>query len=169
MYVINKKDNIEQLPDVPMMDVGAPQPIVISNDTDLVLGYNISSRSPNSYPNHVEVVDGGLGNGRFALIRFWRVVSSVAGDPNEDNIHNHPLHEKGLKAYMAVKVVNSSWLTLAKETYKISDEKLNHFIFTFHDSSFECFARSYWVTVLRGCDEDVIKQHLLKPFFGPFA
>lgn len=169
MYIISEKDSIEELADVPIMDVGAPLPIVISSDSDLVLGYHVSNKSPTTYPKHVEVIKGGLEDGRFALVRFWRVISSIAGVPNEDQIENHPLCKRGLASYMAVKVNNSSWLHLIKETYKLEDDKLNHFIFTFHDSSFECFARSYWVTVFDGCDEAIINQHLLKPIFGPFA
>lgn len=169
MYKIGDKDSIEKLTDVPIMDVGAPLPIMMRNDSDLVLGYIVSSSSPKPYEKHVEVIKGETGYGRFALIRFWRSIAGVSCLPPEDDIDKHPLSARGLRPYMAVKVNNSSWLHLTKEIYKIEDEKMNHFIFTFHDSSFECLARSYWVTVFEGCTEETLKEHLLKPFFGPFA
>ena len=68
----------------------------------------------------------------------------------------HPLNGKGSAPYTAQRVVNSRWI---KELEAINSvhhgyrpemwRELNHYIFWFHDSTFECVAQSFKVEVHR--------------------
>ena len=81
-------------------------------------------------------------------------VSAKLGDPNDEVFSGHPLQGKGLEAYAAQRVVNSRWLKEIETINSVHPQyrpamwrDLQHFIFWFHDSTFECLARSFKVEV----------------------
>ena len=68
------------------------------------------------------------------------------GYPNDEALSGHPLHGRGLGGYGVYEVRNSSWIRLMTEQNRVAfpktpDSTQRHFIFTFHDSTFECIAR----------------------------
>ena len=87
-----------------------------------------------------------------ALVEFEHCVSAKLGAPNDEVLEGHPLDGKGLEPYAAQRVVNSLWV---RELEKINSihrcydpgrwRDLNHYIFWFHDSTFECVAKSFKV------------------------
>jgi hypothetical protein len=87
-----------------------------------------------------------------ALVEFNCFISAKLGASNDEVFEGHLLNGKGLEAYGAQRVVNSRWL---KEVEKVNSvhrmyrpeswRDLHHFIFWFHDSTFECLAQSYKV------------------------
>jgi hypothetical protein len=89
-----------------------------------------------------------------ALVEFDFCVSAKLGAPNDEVFGGHPLYGKGLKPYSAQRVVNSRWL---KEIEKINSvhrmyrpeswRDTQHFIFWFHDSTFECIADTFKVEI----------------------
>jgi hypothetical protein len=91
-----------------------------------------------------------------ALVEFEDCTSAKLGAPNDEVFAGHPLQGKGLEPYRAQRVVNSRWL---REIQKINSVHTNyraedwrdqhHFVFWFHDSTFECIARSYKVETHR--------------------
>ncbi len=67
------------------------------------------------------------------------------GYQNDEAIEGHPLYSKGLRAYDIFRVENSEWIKSIERQNQVNfpntDYKsLQHFIFTFHDSTFECIA-----------------------------
>ena len=67
------------------------------------------------------------------------------GYPNDEALRGHPLWKRGLRHYGVFEVLSSSWVREKTEQNRVSfpktpDSKQRHFIFTFHDSTFECIA-----------------------------
>lgn len=72
------------------------------------------------------------------------------GPPDENEIVNHPLAKNGIHAHDVFQVVESSWIRGLLTAAAESDAGLaarfahcNHYIFAFHDSTFECIAESF--------------------------
>ncbi|HEX4142582.1 MAG TPA: hypothetical protein VHY91_03455 [Pirellulales bacterium] len=98
-----------------------------------------------------------------AVVEFQRCTQTTFGGPNDEALPEHPLYNKGLRYYGVFEVLNSSWAieTMARarksaqrilrdrfeDAYKDHDWSTRHFIFTFHDSTFECLARDLQVTI----------------------
>jgi hypothetical protein len=138
-------------------DAGAPMPHLMVNDHRALLAFLLSEPDPawdGSYVTSKSPTD--EGPDPLGLVEFNRYVSARLGAPNDEVFEGHPLNGKGLEAYGAQRVVNSCWL---KEIEAINSvhhmyrpenwRDLHHFIFWFHDSTFECVARSYKVETYR--------------------
>jgi hypothetical protein len=79
-------------------------------------------------------------------------MSAKLGSPKDEVFHGHPLAGRGLESYTAQLVRNSRWLA---ELQKINSvhagyrpdawQQRNHYVFWFHDTTFECIAESYAV------------------------
>ena len=129
-------------------DVGAPLPHLLQNDHRTFLVFFLRDVDPNwngipkiIYPDSAEVR-------RLAVVEV-RCVCAKFGAPNDEVFHGHPLYGKGFESYRALVVENSNWL---KELEAINSvhrgykpefwRELKHYILPFHDSTFECIARS---------------------------
>lgn len=88
-----------------------------------------------------------------AVIELVRCSTTTFGYPNDEAIGGHPLYAKGLQAYGIFEVLNSSWIAEQERQNRISfPERTDmtwkrHFIFTFHDSTFECLSADLKITV----------------------
>jgi len=136
-------------------DVGAPLPHLIANDYKTFLIFLVHAPDPNWDGTYVTVRDphGGTQE-QLALVEFVRCASVKMGTPNDEVLSGHPLHGKGLNEYTAQLVENSKWLRELEAINKVHPGykaerwlKLKHYIFWFHDSSFECVAESFKVEV----------------------
>jgi hypothetical protein len=65
----------------------------------------------------------------------------------------HRLSGSGWEPYTALRVINSCWL---QQTFDTSSD-LAHFVFPFHDETFECIARSFKASRLEGSMADAIR------------
>ncbi len=88
------------------------------------------------------------------LVTFKNCVSAKLGHPNDEAQCGHPLAGRGLEGYTAQIVKNSPWLKEVAKTNSAHPNdrpdmwaSLNHYVFWFHDSTFECLAKSYEVEV----------------------
>ncbi len=85
-----------------------------------------------------------------AIVRFGQTLVTQFGLPNDEAQKGHALYDRGFEYFSDPgEVLNSSWLRLIEERNKIafpatSDwmRQYRHFIFQFHDASFECIAES---------------------------
>jgi len=84
------------------------------------------------------------------MVRFHAPYFHLAGPPGEEAIAGHPLAARGLHPYGVFRVDQSSLIrTLARmdSVHRCHNpeffKKFNHYIFTFHDSTFECVAESF--------------------------
>lgn len=91
-----------------------------------------------------------------ALVQFEGCQSAKLGAPNDEVFGGHTLSGKGLEYYAAQQVVNSAWLRELEAINSVHPRydparwrDLNHYIFWFKDSTFECIAKSYAVETYR--------------------
>jgi hypothetical protein len=82
----------------------------------------------------------------------------MLGPPNDEALLGHPLAARGLSHYGAYEVIDSSWIRKLERMNSVHDrhdssrffKDKRHFVFTFHDSTFECIARGFEVERLTG-------------------
>ena len=79
------------------------------------------------------------------------------GPPNDEAFVGHPLASRGLGPYRAYRIERSSWLRRLERMNSVhpyhDPERfwtLTHFVFAFHDSTFECIAQSFSIEVVPG-------------------
>lgn len=75
------------------------------------------------------------------------------------------MNGRGLEAYQAQRVVNSRWLKELETINSVhrmynpdSWRNLHHYVFWFHDSTFECVARSFQVETHRESMKDMLAR-----------
>ena len=147
-------------------DVGAPLPFLLCNDYRTFLTFYISEPDPNWDGTYVNVVDPSSSKKvSLCLVSFEQCMSAKLGHPNDEAQLGHPLYGRGLRAYTTQIVMNSPWLKEVAKTnsaHPNDDPKswnsLNHYIFWFHDSTFECLARSYKVEVTSETMAELLNQ-----------
>jgi len=142
MYPIDENDRVVELDGIPKPVTGAPEPIVVADEQAVVVSYVSEYPEPsNDTPT-------------FCSVRFHLAHTHLFGAPNDEALEGHPLWNRGLGFYGVFRVDQSSLIRrLAvmnsvhrQHSYSTFDE-LAHYIFTFHDSTFECVARSYETVV----------------------
>ena len=144
MYTVDDQDIVVPLPDIPQSCVGAPLPVVFAEEGTAIVAYIVQrSASPDTDDN--------------AFLRFRWCYSLMFGPPNDEAFEGHPLAGRGLEPYGAFKIENSSWLRALERMNSVHPyhrpehfDRYTHYVLTFHDSTFECIADSYEVTVVRG-------------------
>lgn len=138
-------------------DTGAPMPQLMVNDYRAWLAFLVSEPDPNWDGSYVTIKSpGDEGPEPLGLVQFEHCISAKLGAPNDEVFEGHPLFGRGAEAYRAQRVVNSRWI---KELEAINSvhrrynpqmwRELSHFIFWFHDSTFESVARSFKVETHR--------------------
>ncbi len=145
MYLIDEHDRVAKLDDIPKPVTGTPEPIVVADEHAVVLSY------VTEYPES----QGGLDE-LLCQVRFHCALTHLFGSPNDEALEGHPLWKRGLDFYGVFQVHHSSLIRrLAAmnsvhihHSYAAFDD-LVHYIFTFHDSTFECVARSYETVIER--------------------
>ena len=151
MYDVSGDDRVEELKSVPESCAGAPMPFVIADEHHVLLAYLTSQPAPNR--------DGTVTNTEsvVAIVTFARPSLHMFGPPNDEAYGGHPLAKHGLRAHSASEVHSSSWrqrrIEMNRVHYRHSDaiyDGLRHFIFAFHDSTFECLAHDFDVALFSG-------------------
>ena len=123
------------------IDFGAPLPTILANENKLLLLFHKIFQKDN------EVI----------RIIFKNYVSFKFGLPSEDSSEGHPYSKYGLGSEDVVEVINSDWIKEIDKIEQSSEDydkdrfnKLKHYIFLFHDSTFECIAESFEIEELKG-------------------
>lgn len=136
MYTVDDRDRVVSLPEVPLSSAGVPDPIVLAEEGRLVLSYEVADEDA------------------YAFVRFQLPRLHFFGSPNDEALHGHPLWGRGLGFYGAFRVEHSSLIRALMRRNEVHSRHhpklfadLNHYILTFHDSTFECVAVGYRVTV----------------------
>ena len=157
MYEVDEHDSVVELRDVPQSDVGAPLPAVVAAEHHLDLLYLVSEPDPNWDGTYVNVVGPDSEGELVARIRFERPYAHMFGPPNDEAFSGHPLASRGLSSYAAWEVRDSSWIRTLERMNSVHPyhdpsrfELLRHFIFAFHDTTFECIAWRYKAHLERG-------------------
>ena len=167
MYSVDKLDTVVLLTNVPSQDINAPLPTVIADDFRLVLEYLMPMEDPNWDGTNVDIVTTDP-KGSVALIRFQRPFAHMMGAPNEEAISGHPLADRGVEAFAAFEVKQSSWIRTLERMSSLHPyhdrnrflQSKRHFIFAFHDSTFECIANGFDVSIVNGSILDSVQTTL---------
>ena len=115
--------------------------VVLANENDTMLSFNAMRLQS----------DGRYHDAGCAIVRFELCSISKFGYPNDEAWSGIP-RTRGL-SYGCYEVLNSSWNAELSELNKHSfpdsvPSKARHFLFLFHDSSFECLANGYSIEVV---------------------
>ena len=128
------------------INVGSPEPIIISNDNELFIAFYVDkqkavseSQEQNS-DNNTEVF----------IMRFKSFLKYTFGMPNNETIQGHPYSILGMESFAFYELKNSDLIEQLEDIDKIhpyyNSEKwkeYKHYILTFHDNMFECVAKKY--------------------------
>lgn len=158
MYEVDSLDTVVELRDVPKPDIGAPHPMVVCDGHNLLLAHLVSEPDPTWDGSYVKVVSPESGGMAVACLRFNWPSAHMFGPPNDEAFSGHPLEPRGLHPYAVFEVHNSSWIRKLERMNSVHprhDQKRfldgrRHFVFAFHDSTFECVADGFDVEVIRG-------------------
>ena len=130
MYTVDRHDRVEELTDLPHQSTGAPVPLLLAEDGELILAYLVESEAD-----------------EVAVVEFESVRAHYFGPPNDEALNGHPLYQKGLRFYRVYEVQNSSWIRALERMNRVHPKhqsgmfsRYRHFIFTFHDTTLECVA-----------------------------
>lgn len=164
MYKVGFRDRVEELATAPQSDVGAPLPMVLADEDRVFLAYRVSEPDPHWDGSYTNIVSPDT-SGTIAIVSFNRCSVHMFGPPNDEAFGGHPLAKRGLRPYAAWEVHHSSWLALRIKMNRIhprhSDRlfsDLRHFIFAFHDSTFECLAKDFTASLFRGSMNDAVAR-----------
>lgn len=128
--------NIEWLQKVPPPLVGAPHPTVLASEHRVILLYY----SAKNYEK--------------AICVFDHCFEFRMGMPSADKINDFPLHKYGIDAWGAYLVNESPWVSELDQLYGVIREfsvearNYKHYVFTFHDRSFECISSGLEIITL---------------------
>jgi hypothetical protein len=158
MYEVDKLDRVVELNDAPPSSAGAPLPLVLSDEHNVLLGYLISVPDPNWDGTYVRSLGPLTPDQSVAIVRFESPYAHLFGPPNDEALGGHPLASRGLRWYGVFEVMESSWIRRLERMNSVHPrhkrawflEDKRHFIFTFHDSTFECIAKSYTIERVGG-------------------
>lgn len=147
MYSVDEKDQVVELSTIPRSSVGAPMPVMLSDEHLTMVAYY--TQEADFKPDD--------SNEPIAIVSFKRCYSSMFGPPNDEAFSGHPLSSRGLTPYSFFLIKNSSWLRILEKMNSVHPyhssklfEKYNHFVLSFHDSTFECIAVDYEFEIING-------------------
>lgn len=131
-------------------DTGAPLPQLLVNDQRALLMFE---------------VDAGEQRESLALVEFKRCVSAKLGSPNEEAFAGHPLAGRGMEGGRAQLVMSSRWLAELQQIHSVHRgyradvwRQRNHYVFWFHDTTFECIAEGFEVEVRDGSMPELLAE-----------
>jgi hypothetical protein len=138
-------------------DIGAPLPHLLRSDYKCLLIFYVAEPNPTWDGTTIKIVDPASEEIQLlALVEFESCRSAKLGVPNDEVFAGHSLYGRGLDGYSAQRVVNSRWLAELEAVNSVHSRydptvwrKANHYIFWFHDSTFECVANSFKVGLYR--------------------
>ena len=146
--------------------VGAPLPFLFCSDSHTHLTFYVDQPDPDWDGTYVNVVDpNSAESATLCLVTFNRCASAKLGHPNDEVQHGHPLAKCGQEGYTTQIVKNSPWLAEVVKTNSVHPndrpehwESMNHYVFWFHDSTFECLAESFDVEVSNEPLRELLKR-----------
>ena len=96
--------------------------------------------------NAMKIENGARIDAGRAVVELVRCLATKFGYPNDEALGGHPLYSRGLGAYEISEVMNSKWIDEQIRQNRVNFPETpnntwkRHFVFTFHDSTFECLA-----------------------------
>ena len=153
MYEVDDNDQIVELENVPQSSIGTPVPIVLAGEHNVILAYYVEAAPEGWNGTSVRISDSNSEGESVAIITFDRCYAHLFGPPNDETFDGHPLSNRGLRPYHAFEVKDSSWIRNLETMNSVHSSHVKdrfmknkrHFIFSFHDTTFECIAEGFSV------------------------
>jgi hypothetical protein len=165
MYSIDHLDSVNELSGVPQSSVGAPCPMILCGEHFLHLAYLLQEDTTGWDFKTVRIVSQDTPEQPCALVRFRGVEVHMFGPPNDEAFHGHPLAKRGLEPYSVSEVTNSSWIRGLERMNSVHPyhkparyAKLRHFVFAFHDTTFECVAEDFEISIHQDSVASVLRD-----------
>jgi hypothetical protein len=141
--------------------------MILAGEHHLHLAYYLEERLSDWDGKTVRIVGENTSGEPVALVTFSRAYAHMFGPPNDEAFHGHPLSSRGLRPYRVYEVKDSSWLRGLERMNAIHPyhrrehfDNYHHFVFAFHDTTFECLAESFQATAHRGSVLDILEKAL---------
>ncbi|MEP0006231.1 MAG: hypothetical protein ABJ387_03155 [Balneola sp.] len=159
------EDIVNEIDTLPQSSVGAPIPFVIASESYVVLFYYLQNTPPDWDGQYVKVVGSNTRGEPLAIITFKICYAHFFGPPNDESFSGHPLASKGLGPYSVYEIDNSSWIKEFERRNSVhpyhNTEKFlldkRHFIFSFHDTTFECIAKDFEIETKVGSINEAVR------------
>jgi hypothetical protein len=128
--------------------------VIIADERRVVLAYRVQSTEIwGRKTARIEELDG---KEPIALLRL-ESRAHMFGPPNDEAFSGHPLASRGLHPYGAFRIEGSSWIRKLERMNRVHQaheaehfRTLQHLVFAFHDSTFECVCKEFDVRTERG-------------------
>lgn len=135
--------------DCPLLwDTGTPLPTLLQSDNDTLLFFLLSDDDQN-----------------VGQIEFERCRSTSFGSPGDETFKGHPLYGSGFEPYRPMEVLNSPWITQLQKIDSVHPRhdpavfgSAKHFLLPFHDTTFECVARSFQASRTPGPLSEAVRR-----------
>jgi len=137
---------------VPELAVSGP--LLLQTDNSTFLTFNAMRIAP----------DGMRHPAGHAVVEIMGCSITKFGYPNDEAQPGHPLYSRGLDAGEGVyEVLRSSWVAELTAQNRVRfpstpDSTERHFIFTFHESTFECIATDLRVSLRTEPYEQILRE-----------
>jgi hypothetical protein len=165
MYSVDDRDEVEELRDFPQSSVGAPLPAVVADERRLFLAYLVEAVDTAWDGRTVRVVTPDAIDAIVATVEFAHPRAHLFGPPNDEAFDGHPLAARGVHPYGAFEVRYSSWVRHLERMNAVHPAhtparfaRLRHYIFAFHDSTFECVAEGIAIEVRGGSMAAAVRE-----------
>ena len=154
-----------ELRDLPQSSVGAPIPCVLADEHKVVLAYYLQERNPDWDGSTIRIIGPSSADEPIAIVRFDRCEVHMFGPPNEEAFSGHPLASRGLHPYGVFRIEKSSWIRQLERMNAVHSQhlaarfwQLQHLIFTFHHSTFECVCKDFEMKTTRGSITGIMRD-----------
>lgn len=165
MYSVSTSDKPKRVFSAPQSSVGAPCPVIVAGEHTLRLAYYVEPERLSSQWTSARVRPARPGGSDelCAIATFDRAYAHMFGPPNDEAFAGHPLAARGLEPYSIFEVEESSWLHCLVQMNSVHPyhraeqfEDFKHWVFSFHDTTFECIASSFTIALAHGTPWSVL-------------
>ena len=156
MYAV-ADDRVIPVLSVPPCEPGAPSPMVLADEFRVFVAYYARATDSGLRADWDGLTVSDPMDEAVVLVEFESAYAHLFGPPNDEAFSGHPLASRGLQPYTVSEVERSSWIRALERMNAVHPyhrtehfSKYRHFIFAFHDSTFECVAEGFQVHLHRG-------------------
>jgi hypothetical protein len=165
MYSVDDQDRVVELTNAPQCDTGAPCPMLLVTDRTLHLAYYLANTPADWDGKTVREMSVNTDDEPVALVSFDLPCAHMFGPPNDEAFNGHPLYGRGLRPYGVFEVLGSSWIRSLERMNSVHRyhrperfNKYHHYVFSFHDTTFECVAGGFTVSLRTGSVNGILRS-----------